>query len=149
MNGDIVQNIFTGYVNTALLRTRRDYISRQARTAALELTMEEGLLDLAEEKRLMAEDGGDLSCALALPWSPEEILGWLRTQVGWEMERALRKLTREEVVILHAKVFRQMTFREIGQHLGQDWEKIAASYSYARKKLGKELGKELKAYGRF
>ena len=42
-------------------------------------------------------------------------------------------------MVIYAKVYWDMTFREIGQFLKMDWERAVAVYTYARTKIRKEL----------
>ena len=51
-------------------------------------------------------------------------------------------LTDFEVLVVFAKVYRGFTFAEIGMVMGEKAEKIASSYSYARKKMKKGWKKE-------
>ena len=75
----------------------------------------------------------------ALTREPKQIRGWLQDQVGYRLARALNKLGDQEIMALYAKVYWDMTFREIGQFLKMDWERTAAVYTYVRTKIRKEL----------
>ena len=139
MNGDIVQNTFTRYVWTALLRGRRDYLRKQYRTESAEYLLGEEWLNTQMAGQELSWDTMSLESLPELTQEPKQIRSWLQDQVGCRLARALKKLSDQEIIVLYAKVYWDMTFREIGQFLKMDWERAVAVYTYARTKIRKEL----------
>lgn len=126
---------FTKYIETAFIRTRAEFIKKEQKKNALEESLDSG--DSLEENHKETEHSDILDAAIALPWNPESILEFLKEHTEEPMEKCLDSLTDQELIIVFAKVFRQMSFKEIGLFLQMDWKKVASVYSYARKKLRK------------
>lgn len=133
---DIVKGSFTRYVETAIHRARRDYLKKEQKTVFIEETTDPELLYL-ETGEGAARDMVSMADVIGVSWEPEAIRTYLNAQSGDRMRKSLYGLTDLEIVIVFAKVFRQLTFKEIGKEMGEDWKKIAAVYSYACKKLKK------------
>lgn len=130
---EIIRNIFTKYAEIALVRARRNYLEQENRIIQQEERIElEAVYDEYRE-----ENYRFLEAAFDIPWEAETIRNCLRQQVSERMEAAFLGLTDLEVLIVYAKVFRQLTFVEIGKAMEIDWKKAASIYSYARKKLKK------------
>lgn len=129
--------MFTGYVLTAVNRTRRSYIDRTAARYAKEYPVEweSGESPYLYDQKIW--DQMEQEAAARLPFKAEDIRNYLREQLEDERQEALTKLTDSEILILFAKVFLQMTFVEIGDLMERDWKSVASSYSYVRKKLKK------------
>lgn len=66
----------------------------------------------------------------------------MRVCLGELLWTAFSCLMDFEVLVVFAKVYRGFTFAEIGMVMGEKVEKIASSYSYARKKMKKGWKKE-------
>lgn len=131
-----VKASFTSYLESAVRRNRRDFENKEKKRQMAEEVMElEQLNVLTRTETAWEED--PLRTARTIPWGAEAIRVYLSTQVSEEMRKNLTVLTDDESIILFAKVFRQLTFKEIGNILKRDWRKVASSYSYARKKLMK------------
>lgn len=134
---ELIKGRFTKYVETAIKRARRDYIK--------ELEKQNRLEELTEPDRLMPErvnDGSEMEVCITelterIPWEPEAIRLFLKMQTDAGMEDVLSRLTDREIVIVFAKVFREMTFMEIGNIMGLEGKSVASVYSYARKKMKK------------
>ena len=132
----VVKASFTSYLESAVRRNRRDFENKEKKRRMAEEVMEpEQLNALTGTETAWEED--PLRTVGTIPWEPEAIGSYLSTQVSEKMCKCLVTLTDDESIILFAKVFRQLTFKEIGNILGRDWRKVASSYSYARKKLMK------------
>lgn len=137
-NDDSVKFCFTKYVKTALMRGRKDYINKMQKIERQEEMMESALV--YEKTRDSEWHTMNLEEANHIPWSSEEMKEYLSDQVSDQMWKALSVLTEKELLIVYAKVFRQLSFKEIGKKLGIEWKKVASLYSYARKKMKKEWG---------
>lgn len=141
MNEDIIKGSFTRYVETALKRSKRDYIKKQQKRERMEVPAEMKLLNSIEET------GEELDAALLkapeeIPWEAGMIKTSMRVCLGEPLWTAFSCLTDFEVLVVFAKVYRRFTFAEIGMVMGEKAEKIASSYSYARKKMKKGWEKE-------
>lgn len=131
---DLVKGRFTRYVETAVKRSRKDYINREQKRKELSADLE-----IWEEA---GEDQPDIAGynqegAEKVSWETEEIKGYLRDCLDSGMWNSLSCLTDLELQVVFAKVFRELTFTEIGKILRCRPEKIADTYSYARKKIRK------------
>lgn len=131
---DFVKGAFTKYVETAVKRSRKDYINREKRRKDLptetELWDEMGEMDI--DLAAYYQDRVD-----EIPWEAEVIRRYMKDSVDCMMWRSLSGLTDLEVQVVFAKVFRQLTFGEIGRRMGEKSEKMASVYSYALKKIRK------------
>ena len=133
----IIRYCFTKYVETALDRARRDYMKKDQRRNGMEVSAESELLFSIQQEDKDKEGFLSQEMISAVPWRAEAIKSFLKELVDERMLAALSYLTDTELLIVFAKVFRQMAFRNIAEVMGGDWKKVASSYSYARKKLRK------------
>lgn len=134
---EIIRNCFTKYIETALNRARRDYMKNEQKRNNREVVSELELQFLMKQADEYQDSVllSDVVCNI--PWNPEAVSSYLNESVGEKMVITLSCLTSTELLIVFAKVFRQMTFIDIAERLGLDWKKVASSYSYARKKMKK------------
>lgn len=134
---EIIKNYFTKYVETALNRARRDYMKSERKRNGIEIVSEPNLLPFIQQRA--EEQEGVLSPDMIydVPWDSETVRLFLKESVDERMVIALSCLTDTELLIVFAKVFRQMTFMEIAEQMGLDSKKVASTYSYARKKMKK------------
>ena len=107
---DNIRYRFTGYVLAALKRAKRDYICREIKISNHESPLEKML--------------------------PEPLCD-MESQIGESGETALDALTDMEILVVFMKVFRQLTYQEIGRHLGMDYKKAGSVFNYAKKKMRK------------
>ena len=121
---DPLKNIFIKYLDTALNRTKDKFIKRMERQEQYETILPEDM------QRLPV--GADAS----------RIRSWICGQTQWNLAHSFQRLNDREVVIVYLRVFEQLTFAEIGKRIGEDWQKTASSYTYARKKLRKGIENE-------
>ena len=136
MNEDVIKGSFTRYVETALKRSKRDYIKKQQRRERMEEPVD--MEKLYPEDETGKETGTDfLRNPEEMPWEAGIIRRSMRICLGGAIWKAFSCLTDFEVVVVFAKVYRRLTFAEIGMVMGQRAEKVADSYSYARKKMKK------------
>lgn len=133
-----VRGSFTRYLESALKRNRRDYENKEKKRLMVEEVTEPEQLSAMTEAE---PEENPLQAAMEVPWEPETIRAYMSAWVSEDMQWNFAALTDDEIVIVFAKVFCQLMFKEIGDILKQDWRKVASSYSYARKKLKKELRK--------
>lgn len=136
-NEEIIRNCFTKYVETALNRARRDYMKKEQKRNGKEIMSEPDLLFVIQQEAVDKEDALSQDMIDDIPWRPEAVSLFLRESVDERMLVTLSCLTDTELLIVFAKVFRQMTFMEIAELMGREWEKVASSYAYARKKMKK------------
>lgn len=134
---EIIKNCFTKYVETALNRARRDYMKKEQKRNGIEIMSEPDLLFVIQQGAEEKDELLSLDRVEKIPWKPEVISSFLREIVDERMLITLSCLTDTELLIVFAKVFRQMTFIDIAELMGWEWEKVASSYSYARKKMKK------------
>lgn len=140
MKGTKDENIkgrFTKYVETAIKRARRDYIKEVQKRNSLEELTEPELLILQHANNVEEPDACIMEQIENIPWEPEAIEMFLKEKTDIAMQKALYELTDRELLIVFAKVFRQMTFTEIGSVMGLEGKRVASAYSYARKKMKK------------
>lgn len=136
MNEDTIKGSFTRYVETALKRSKRDYIKKQQRRERMEEPVD--MEQLRSEDQTGEETGIDfLRNPEEMPWEAEIIRRSMRICLEGSLWTMFSCLTDFEVMVVFAKVYRRLTFAEIGMVMGERAEKVADSYSYARKKMKK------------
>jgi len=137
INEDFVKGRFTRYLETAVDRARRDYIEKERvriwREMAKEVETQEYYLETSEMG--IIEDG--LEMMEKIPWEPDLIRQHMKECLEVRLWNCLTVLTDTELQVVYAKVYRQLTFAEIGNILEEKPGKIADTYSYARKKIKK------------
>ena len=132
---------FTKYVQVALERKRKAYLHKEYKRETEELFKEDQLNSIS----ILMEDSlrlRSLEREYQMPWDAKQIRAYLLEQTGEEWKKCLSVLTDRELLILYAKVFRELNFTEIGSTMGLDKKRIAASYAYARKKMRRERKKD-------
>ena len=114
---DNIRYRFTGYVLAALKRAKRDYICREIKISnhesPLEKLLPEPLCDITDSKPFLWEETEQI------PLIPDEVRQYM------------------EILVVFMKVFRQLTYQEIGRHLGMDYKKAGSVFNYAKKKMRK------------
>ena len=132
---DNIRYRFTGYVLAALKRAKRDYICREIKISnhesPLEKLLPEPLCDITDSKPFLWEETEQI------PLIPDEVRQYMESQIGESGETALEALTDMEILVVFMKVFRQLTYQEIGRHLGMDYKKAGSDFNYAKKKMRK------------
>lgn len=131
-----IKGCFTKYVETALIRARKDYLKKEQKRQMMEEITEPDLWNL-ERSEGFEYDSYYMQSEQYISWEPENIRAYLENQVSDKMRESLSALTDDELVIVFAKVFWNLTFIEIGIIMSKDWHKVASSYSYARYKIKK------------
>lgn len=136
-NEDFVKGHFTKYLEKAVDRSRRDYLRKERERTRKEVSMETEIVEywLDETEMVCVEDW--LEAIERVSWEPEVIRHRLKEWLDIGLWKRMAVLTDLELQVVFAKVFRQLTFAEIGDIMGQRMEKIADCYSYARKKMKK------------
>ena len=134
---EIIRNHFTKYMETALDRARRDYIKRKQKLDGMEIVSEPEQLLSMQQGETDQEGMAAPDMIHGIPWEPGAVRLFLEEMVDDRMMAALSCLTDMELLVVFAKVFRQMTFKDIAGVMGWDPIKVASSYSYARKKMKK------------
>lgn len=133
-NEDIIRYRFTSYLLVALKRTKRDYICRESKIGGHENLSEEQFsvpLEATENKSLLWEEVEKISL------TPDAVRQYLESQVGDAAKAALDTLTELEILVVFMKVFKQMTYVEIGKYFDMEWKKAGSVFGYARKKMQK------------
>lgn len=114
---DNIRYRFTGYVLAALKRAKRDYICREIKISnhesPLEKLLPEPLCDITDSKPFLWEETEQI------PLIPDEVRQYMESQIGESGET------------------RQLTYQEIGRHLGMDYKKAGSVFNYAKKKMRK------------
>lgn len=137
-NEDFIKGRFTRYLEKAVDRSRRDYLRKEREKTWREMPTETEILEwrLEESEMVCVEDC--LEAMEGVSWEPEVIRQRFKEWLDIRLWKCMTVLTDLELLVVFAKVFRQLTFAEIGEIMGIKSEKIADCYSYARKKMGKE-----------
>ena len=132
---DNIRYRFTGYVLAALKRAKRDYICREIKISnhesPLENLLSELSCDLTDSKPFLWEETEQIQL------TPDEVRQYLESQIGESGETAIATLTDMEILVVFMKVFRQLTYQEIGWYLGMDHKKAGSVFNYAKKKMRK------------
>lgn len=74
-----------------------------------------------------------------ISWESDLIRKYMKEYLGVRLWNCLTVLTDTELQVVYAKVYRQLTFAEIGNILREKPGKIADTYSYARKKIKRNM----------
>ncbi len=123
-----LQNRFTGYLQVALKRKKRDYIQKQLRHETREFPVDFQTNEVADNSNL----GSNESCK-----------GF--SQLGdIAFARALSGLTARERFILFERVLNDRSYDELAGALGLGYNGVASAYHRIIKKLRKELRGESK-----
>lgn len=133
--GNTIQYRFTKYVETALIRTKRDFLQKEGKRTRMEEFIVLEYLESESDEMDMALNLSYMEEALNILWEPEAVRSFLVNQTDKRMQEVLLDLNDEEVLVVFAKVFRQLTFAEIGDIMGMKEKRIAYVYSYARTKM--------------
>lgn len=115
---EIIRNCFTKYVETALNRARHDYMKKEQKRNAMEIMSEPDMLIAIHQEAGEKEEALLLDIMDNIPWNCDSVGSFLREFVGERMLTTLLCLTNTELLIVFAKVFRQMTFVDIAERLG-------------------------------
>ena len=91
----------------------------------------EPLCDITDRKPFLGAETEQI------PQIPDEVRQYMESQIGESGETALDALTDMEILVVFMKVFRQLTYQEIGRHLGMDYKKAGSVFNYAKKKMRK------------
>lgn len=134
---DLVKGRFTRYLETAVDRSRRDYIKKEQMRALREVPKEMETFEYGPDEPEMEPIENCLESMEEIPWEPDIIRRHMKECLGVRLWNCLTVLTDRELQVVYAKVYRQLTFGEIGNILEEKPEKIADTYSYARKKIKK------------
>lgn len=125
----------TSYVSVALKRAKKDYIQREIEISGHENLSDEPYLepsfDITDGKPFLWEE------AEQIPLLPKAVREYLENQVDEAGKAALDMLTDTEVLVVYMKIFKQMSYAEIGNEFGFGWKKTGSVYAYARKKMQK------------
>ena len=140
-NEDFVKGRFTKYLEKAVERSRRDYLRKEQEHTWKEVPKETKIVEYQLEETEMACVADWMEEIERVSWEPEVIRQQLKEWLDMRLWKSMDILTDLELQVVFAKAFRQLTFVEIGNIMGQKPKKIADSYSYARKKIRKEWKK--------
>lgn len=133
-NEDIIKYCFTSYVSVALKRAKKDYIRREMAINGYECLSDqlcEPSFDIDDGKPFLWEEAEEI------PQTPKAVREYLESQVDEAGKAALDTLTETEILVVYMKIFKQMTYAEIGAEFGFGWKKAGSVYTYARKKMQK------------
>lgn len=132
---DIIKYRFTSYVLVAIKRTKKDYIKREIKISGHESPLEdvgiESVVCITDSNPFWREE------TESLPLNSATVRGYMESQVSEKMIFALERLTDTETLVVYMKIFKQMTYKEIGGYFDIDWKKAGSIYTYAIKKMKK------------
>lgn len=134
---DFVKGRFTKYLETAVDRSRRDYIKKEQMRTLREVPKEMEAFEYGPKEPEMEPIETCLESMEDISWEPDVIRQHMKECLDVRLWKSLAALTDTELQVVYAKVYRQLTFAEIGNILEERPEKIANTYSYARKKIKK------------
>lgn len=134
---DLVKGRFTKYLETAVDRSRRDYIKKEQMRTLREVPQEMEAFEYGPKEPEMEPIETCLESMEDISWEPDVIRQHMKECLDVRLWKSLAALTDTELQVVYAKVYRQLTFAEIGNILEERPEKIANTYSYARKKIKK------------
>lgn len=134
---DLVKGRFTKYLETAVDRSRRDYIKKEQMRTLREVSKEMEAFEYGPKEPEMEPIETCLESMEDISWEPDIIRQHMKECLDVRLWKSLAALTDTELQVVYAKVYRQLTFAEIGNILEERPEKIANTYSYARKKIKK------------
>lgn len=134
---DLVKGRFTKYLETAVDRSRRDYIKKGQMRTLREVPKEMEAFEYGPKEPDMEPIETCLESMEDISWEPDVIRQHMKECLDVRLWKSLAALTDTELQVVYAKVYRQLTFAEIGNILEERPEKIANTYSYARKKIKK------------
>lgn len=135
---DFVRGRFTRYLETAMDRSRRDYLKREKERVWKEVPKETELLECWPRDFEMESAK---NCLEGLSWEPEVVRQCLKEWLDSRLWKCVAALTDLEIQVVFAKVFWQLTLAEIAEKMGIETQKAASVYSYARKKMKKRWEK--------
>ncbi len=134
---DLVKGRFTKYLETAVDRSRRDYIKKEQMRTLREVPQEMEAFEYGPKEPEMEPIETCLESMEDISWEPDVIRQHMKECLDVRLWKSLAALTDTQLQVVYAKVYRQLTFAEIGNILEERPEKIANTYSYARKKIKK------------
>ena len=136
-NEDFVKGRFTKYLEKAVDRARKDYLRKERERIWKEVSMETEIVEYQLEETEMVCVADWMEAIEGVSWEPKVIRQQLKEWLDMRLWKSMAVLTDLELQVVFAKVFRQLTFAEIGDIMGRKPGKIADCYSYARKKMKK------------
>lgn len=137
-NGESIRHCFTKYLEVAIERSKKDYLNKQKYHGQWEVPIEPELL------REMMRKGNTWTWAPnteEMSWNARIIRNYLKEEVDDTMRPIFVCLSDQEILVVFARIFREMSYSDIGTLIGTSGEKAASIYSYAKKKM-KKRGKK-------
>ena len=111
--------------------------------SAESITGETGGIYMREREEGIREQGHGASLAPAA-WKANEMRLWLKERMATHVRDAAEKLTDFEIQMVFAGIFYGISIPEAAESAGISRLQAASAYTYARKKMRKELGAEEK-----
>lgn len=137
---NILEYAFTKYVETSVIRARNHYLKRLFSVLDWECLSENEAIH--EAFSVLKQQEINIDNLQNISWNPDDIRAYLKNILDYKFVRALKKLNDVELQIVYARVYREMSFADMEKILKMDKKQITKKYSYARKKLRKELKKD-------
>lgn len=135
---DILKYSFTKYLDIAIKRARNYYISKEKRKGLIEeLGAEDALFEMPETNMLY-DTYADVE---KVDWTSDEVRTFFMERTGENVWEVLSNCKDQELMIAFLKIYKEMTFEEIGKAMGLDWKKAAYVYAYFRRKMKRGLEK--------
>lgn len=124
---EILQNLFTAYLTTAVNRRRNDYIKQAVRIQQMENITE----DIQYNQEYEAEE--DMFHGLPLPMQLEDSV----------LLHALKEVNERERHVFFARVLDERSFESIAEEMGMGYKGVTSIYYRTLRKIKKKM-KELK-----
>lgn len=111
---DLVKGRFTKYLETAVDRSRRDYIKKGQMRTLREVPKEMEAFEYGPKEPEMEPIETCLESMEDISWEPDIIRQHMKECLDVRLWKSLAALTDTELQVVYAKVYRQLTFAEIG-----------------------------------
>jgi len=128
----ILKYYFTKYVEVAVGRAKKDYLNKQKYHGQWEIPTEPEIL----QEMMCKGDPWIWEADMAeIPWNAKVIRNYLKDEADDTMRPIFACLSDQEIIVVYAKIFREMSYAEIGALIEVSGEKAASIYAYAKKKM--------------
>ncbi|MGN1141433.1 MAG: hypothetical protein ACI4TF_09540 [Oliverpabstia sp.] len=136
---DILRYRFTKYVEVSVRRARNHYWEKECYREEKEWVTDPELVEDPELDWVNAWK--EERCFDPNFLEAGNIRAYLGEQIDGQLWRALSSLTDRQIVLLYARLFVGLTFKEIEDLTGMDKRLAGSSYAYTLKKLRKGVEK--------
>lgn len=135
---DAIQNRFTAYLQAAIANRKASYFGKRNRILAKEIVFEDQSYKSYLDFEIQYHDYQvEQSAFIVMDW--ERFEEFITTLESRGLFHALYGLKEKHKKILFARLFGELTFREIGEKFGMTEKQAEAVYFYIITKLRKEM----------